>query len=450
MSKRVMIAGTGSGCGKTTITCALLAALAAKGMRTAAFKCGPDYIDPMFHKAACGQAGRNLDVFLMGEEGVKQCVKRHTEQKDIAIMEGAMGLYDGLGDTGYASANHVSRLTNTPVILAVNAKGASLSVCALIKGFLELERNHIRGVILNNISEKMFAFYKQMIEKRLNIPVIGFMPHNPYVRIESRHLGLITADEIGELQAKIDVLRDCALAHVELDALIRIAEQAEDFDAEDLLPAAKHAATVYVARDEAFCFAYEDNHDLLRAMGADLRFFSPIHDRELPKDADGLVLWGGYPELYACALAENEAMRRSLKAAIEAGLPVYAECGGFLYMQQSLRDLNGKAHGMLGVLDGNAAMTEKLQRIGYYEIQALRDNLLCEKGGAINAHFFHYSTSDKEGDAFLAVKQSGASFPCVAAKQNIFAGYQHLHFWENAAFVERFLSACEAYGRRKA
>ena len=452
MCKRVMIAGTGSGCGKTTITCALLAALASMGKDVVSFKCGPDYIDPMFHKKAAGIESRNLDVFLMGEAGVRYSVARNASNRDIAVLEGVMGIYDGLGSGSFSSSNHVSILTNTPVILVINAKGSSLSVCAMIKGFLEFENNNIRGVILNNVSGGMFNFYKQMIEERLNVSVTGFMPCIPEAQIESRHLGLVTVNEIADIKNKIALLKQYALKYIDFDALLSLAGLAEPFDYEpDFLPAVKTDCVVrlYAARDEAFSFLYEDNHDLLKSLGAEIVFFSPVHDRELPNDADGLLLWGGYPELYGSKLENNTSLRHSLKAAIENGLPVYAECGGFMYLQRSLTDLQGETHEMLGVLPGNAKMTGKLQNFGYYTIEAVKDNLLCDSGERISAHFFHYSISDCEGDCFNAVKQNGKSFLCIVSRGNIFAGYQHLHFWGNPGFAKKFINACMEYRNRR-
>ena len=449
MGKRVMLAGTESGCGKTTITCALLSALASLGKNPVSFKCGPDYIDPVFHKKAAGVESRNLDIFLMGEKGVKYSLAAHTKNKDIAVLEAVMGIYDGLGNSSFASSNHISTLTNTPVILIVNAKGSSLSVCALIKGFLEFEKNNIRAVLLNNISESIFDFYKQMIEDKLKTKVIGFMPHIPEAQIESRHLGLIP-DDIAGIKEKINILRDYALKYINMDLLLDIAGQAEPFDYDgEFCAKVKRGCgvKVYIACDEAFSFWYEDNHDLLRAMGVEIKFFSPLHGQSLPNDADGLVLWGGYPELYGSALETNTDMKHSLKSAIENGLPVYAEGGGFMYLQQSLTDLQGRTFQMLGVLSGNVKMTQKLQNFGYYEIEAKRDNMLCKTGGKINAHFFHHSVCD-EGDCFRAVKQNGKSFPCVVSKGNIFAGYQHLHFFGNIDFAGNFIDTCFEYRKK--
>jgi len=500
MSNRFMIAGTGSGCGKTTITCALLAALASMGKSVVSFKCGPDYIDPMFHKKATGVESRNLDLYLMGESGVKYGLTHHSANKEISVLEGVMGIYDGLGDNSFASSNHVSVLTETPVVLVVNVKGLALSVCAVIKGFLDFEENNIRAVILNNASEGMFPLYKKMIEERLDIPVIGYLPYIPEAQIESRHLGLVTADEIADIKDKISRLKEQALLCVDIERLLEIAdvpplestqdslppiqEKSINGDSNTLLnrhpgldpgsphpsknrhqgmglrvkpamtkivseePQEKQPVKLLVAKDKAFCFWYEDNHDLLREMGAEMHFFSPIGDQELPDDADGLLLWGGYPELHGSALENNRSMRQSLKSAISNGLPVYAECGGFVYLQQSLTDLQGENREMLGVLPGNVKMTSKLHNFGYYEIEALRDNILCEKGNKINAHFFRRSVSDHEGDCFKAVKQNGRTFPCVVSEGNVFAGYQHLHFWGNPSFAANFINACAAYKKR--
>lgn len=450
MVKRLMIAGTGSGCGKTTVTCALLAALVSLEQSISSFKCGPDYIDPMFHKKITGIESRNLDIFLMGEAGVNFSLAQQSKGQEIAVLEGVMGIYDGLGSGSFASSNHISTLTATPAILVVNAKGSALSICALIKGFLEFEPNNIQGIILNNISESMFNFYQQLIEERLPTKVIGFLPQLPGAQFASRHLGLITAAEINDLKAKIKLLKEAALKYIDITALLEIAAQAPPLNcqADYLLPqAANNQPTIYITDDEAFCFYYQDNHDLLQKLGAKLKFFSPLNDRALPADADGLILWGGYPELYAAKLAQNTSMKQSLTAAITAGLPVYAECGGFVYLQQSLTDLQGNRQQMLGVLPGDIRMTSKLQNFGYYELTAQRSNLLCQAGDKINAHFFRYSESDCEGDCFLARKANGKQFPCIVASNNIFAGYQHLHFWGNPAFAKQFVKACAEYKR---
>ena len=464
---RLMIAGTNSGSGKTTVTTALLAALASLGLNVVSFKCGPDYIDPMFHQKATGIESRNLDIFLMGQSGVQFAVQHHSAGHDIAVLEGVMGFYDGLGNTSEASSHQVSQITHTPVILVVNAKGTALSVCATIQGFLDFEENNIRAVLLNGISSASYAFYRSLIEERLGIQVIGYLPNIPGAYLESRHLGLVTADEISDIQTKIALLREQALQSLDIPALLSIAAEADDYvyDEDFLtaavevdaskrlgvqravaeLVAASKPLRIGISQDKAFCFYYQDNHDLFKALGAELVYFSPLTDQQLPEDICGLILWGGYPELYAEQLAQNHSLQQSLRAAIAGGLPVYAECGGFMYLQQSLVDMSGQAHQMLGVLPGCTRMTDRLQDFGYYTIQAKRDNLLCAAGDSINAHFFHHSVSDAQGDCFIARKHNGQSFDCIVAEGNIFAGYQHLHFWGNRRFAVSFLQACLEY-----
>ena len=460
MPARFMVAATASGSGKTTITCALLAALQDMGNKVISYKCGPDYIDPMFHRKTTGVESRNLDLFLMREQGVRFAIQQSGTGFDIAVLEGVMGLYDGQGNTSFASSNHLSVLTGTPVVLVVNARGMARSVCALIAGFMGFERNNIKAVILNNIRESSFAYYKQMIERELKLPVIGYMPTVQGAGIESRHLGLVTAQEIQDIQQRIDALKNQALSSIDFEALVAIAESASGTDGEEGLEeleelglqftdayemARPSPPKIYVANDEAFCFFYSDNHDLLAALGAELVNFSPLHDSSLPDDADGVILWGGYPELHAAALESNLSMRQSLANAIEHGLPVYAECGGFMYLQQGLTDQDGFKHRMLGVLPGNTHMTDRLQDFGYFEITAQTDNLLCRAGEKINAHFFHHSVSDYEGDGFVATKRDGKTMRCIVAEDNIFAGYQHLHFYGNPSFAVSFVKACDAY-----
>jgi len=474
-----MITGTGSGCGKTTVTVALLASLAHLGMKTASFKCGPDYIDPTFHGKALGADSRNLDVFLMGEEGVKYALARNEGNREIALLESAMGLYDGQGETGYSSGNHISLLTDTPVILVVGAKGMSLSICAIIKGFMEFDKNNICAVVLNEIKPGMYGFYKKMIEERLKIDVIGYLPNLPDARIESRRLGLVAAGEIPDMHKKIGLLKESALQYIDMHRLLKIAGQAAPLEitgqtapldnAERATPLgfvgdffSNTAAgsspcsfvnfepvKIYASRDEAFFFFYEDNHDMLRAMGAEIAFFSPLRDESVPDDADGLIIWGGYPELHGAELAANEKLRYSLNAAINKGLPVYAESGGFVCLQESLTDSDGVTHRLFGAIRGNVKVTEKLQGFGYFELEALADNMMCRAGEKINAHFFRYAAGDNEGCCFVAKKRGVKAFDCIVSEGGIFAGFQHLHFWGNPSFARNFINACVKYKRRR-
>ena len=446
---RIMIAGTGSGCGKTTVTCALLAAFKNMGKNIVSFKCGPDYIDPMFHKKAVLTDSYNLDVFLMGEENVRYSLWRHGKNTDLCVIEGVMGLYDGMGNGSYASSNHLSEITETPVILVVSAKGKSRSVCAEIYGYMNYEKNNISAVILNNTSESMYPFYKDMIEKNLSVEVAGFLPNIPDAQIESRHLGLVSANEIIDIQKKINILAENASKYIDLEKLLSISSKTKPVEIKDdffknITP--EYSPTIYIANDEAFCFFYEENHEFLKAFGAELRFFSPVHDTEVPDDADGIILWGGYPDLLAKRLAGNISMKESIEHKIKNGMPVYAECGGFIYLQESLTDLRGETYQMTGIIKGHSKMASRLQNFGYAEITANQDNMLCDKSEKINVHSFRYFCSANEGNAFTAVKKSsGNSYDCIVADNNIFAGYPYIHFGGNRKLAERFVRACGKY-----
>ena len=436
---RLLLAGTGSGCGKTTVTSALLRALQRRGTPLAAFKCGPDYIDPMFHTAVLGIPSRNLDLFFVDEAAVCGQLARHVPADGAGIIEGVMGFYDGIsGTSDAASAAHLARATDTPAVLVVRPRGQSLSLAAEIRGFRDFAPNTLCGVILNGVSKAMYPFYKAIAEKA-GLPVYGCLPPVPEAEIPDRHLGLVTAQEIGGLQAKLDRLADAAEQGLDLDSLLALARSApplEDRSA-PLAPVTDRPVRIAVAQDRAFCFYYADNFDVLRALGAALVPFSPLADEKLPDGIDGLYLGGGYPELYADQLAANRSMRADIRAAVQGGLPSVAECGGFLYLH---RTLDGKA--MAGVIDADAHMTKKLQPFGYVTLTAGRDNLLCPAGGAMRAHEFHYAQSSDNGSAFRAEKPNGRAWDCVHANETLYAGFPHLYFRANPAAAARFVRAC--------
>ncbi len=443
---RILIAGTSSGCGKTTVTCAVLAALKRLNKNVVSFKCGPDYIDPLFHRKATEVDSFNLDSYLMGEDGVWESLRFHSRDRDIAIIEGVMGLYDGIGKGSQSSSNHLAQVTGTPTVLVVNTRGMALSVCAEIQGFLSLERNNIVGVILNQTESAMYPYYKEMIESRIPVKVVGFLPAMPEINFESRHLGLVTADEIPNIRQKIAALGENALKSIDLETFIELAAGAvpprisEPVHRPEQRPP---VVRIYVAHDEAFCFYYEDNHRILRESGAKLCFFSPLHDSCIPDDADGLIFWGGYPELHGEELAANTSLQQNIRAKHELGLPIYAECGGFMYMFERLVDKQSEKHSMLGIVDGETFMTDRLQQFGYIELESRQDNMLCKKGAKIRAHSFHYSSATNEGNDFTARKANGTgSFSCIHATENLFAGYPHLHFGGNRQLAVNFVTAC--------
>ena len=444
---RIMIAGTGSGCGKTTVACGVLKALINRGMKTAAFKCGPDYIDPMFHSKIVGTKSRNLDTFLCGEEAVKYLFAKNGESCDISVIEGVMGFYDGHGNDGSHSSHAISQLTKTPVILVVNPHGMALSMAALIKGFKDFMPNNIKGVIINNVTPASYTMYRHMLEKHTDIKVCGFLPPLPEAAIESRHLGLVTADEISDIQAKLERIAENAEKSIDIDRIIELAQEApaikknRPFEIKN-----KWDCSIAVAKDRAFCFYYEDSLELLEQLGARLTYFSPLRDKKLPEDASGLILGGGYPELYAARLSQNKNMLESIKTAVENGMPTYAECGGFMYLQQALTDMQGNRYPMAGAIKGNSMMQGKLTRFGYAALVAKEDNLFCLKGEKINAHEFHYSDSDNNGASFEAQNLNGVKkWDCIFANDTIAAGYPHVHLYGNVSFAERLVQKCSEY-----
>lgn len=448
---RVMFAAPNSGEGKTTVTCAVLKALLENGCRLAAFKCGPDYIDPMFHSEVVGAPSRNLDLFMLPERICRYLFVKNAKEKDVAIIEGVMGYYDGIsGQSTAASSYHLAAVTKTPVILIVGCNGAYLSVAALIKGFAEFRKDsNIQGIILNNPPDAMYPSYKALIERETAIPVLGYLPRLEEYRLESRHLGLITAAELSGLQELIGKLAEQARKSIDLKLLLKIAGQAPELDYEEPVIEKLGKVRVAVAKDKAFCFYYQDSLELLEEMGAELIYFSPLKDTGLP-ECSGLILGGGYPELYAKELSQNRQMRESICAALNQGLPCIAECGGFMYLldEMELPDSGGclQSHPMAGAIRGKSFMTKKLNRFGYITLTAQKNNLLADKGEQINAHEFHYSDSTANGADYNATKSiTGKGWSCIHAHETLFAGYPHLHLWGNTAFAEKFIQKCLHY-----
>ncbi len=435
---RVLIAGTGSGCGKTTVTCAVLSALKQRGLDAGSAKCGPDYIDPMFHRSVIGAPSVNLDPFFFDENTLRFLLAKNGGGRELTVIEGVMGYYDGLGlTTVRASAYDLARITKTPVVLTVNAKGASLSILAQIKGFTDfMPESFIKGVILNNCTEKVYSALAPEIETRLGIKPLGFMPHIKECEIGSRHLGLVTADEIADIKAKMRLLAEQAERSIDLEGVIALAASAPELDFTPISFEKREPVRIAVARDRAFCFYYEDSLDLLREMGAELVPFSPIADARLPENVHGLYLGGGYPELYAERLSANVSMRESIGRALSNGLPCVAECGGFMYLTESV---GGSP--TVGFIKGRSFDNGRLTRFGYVRLTAEKDNMLCKKGGAIRAHEFHHWDAEDPGSGFTAQKPDGRSWPCVHTSETLWAGYPHIHFYANPDFAKGFYEA---------
>ncbi len=446
MHDRFLIAGTGSGCGKTTVAAAVLRALSRRGVPLRAFKCGPDYIDPMFHTAALGVPSRSLDLFFETETGVRAQLARALSTGAVGVIEGAMGFYDGaLGTTDAASAAHLARATGTPAVLVARPKGQSLSLAAVLKGFRDFAPNTLAGVILNGVSPGMYPYYRGIAEQA-GLPAYGFLPDLPEAGFPDRHLGLVTAGEIAGLQGKLDRLADAAEQSIDLNGLLALAARAQPIpDRTDALASAcSGKVRVAVARDAAFCFYYDDNFDVLRELGAELVEFSPLEDRSLPEGTQGVYLGGGYPELHAARLAANAEMRQAIRQAVGRGLPVIAECGGFLYLLHELAGADGVPYPMAGALPGAARLTDRLQPFGYVTLTAESDSLLARRGETIRAHEFHYAQAEDAGGGFRAVKPNGRGWPCVHTGPALYAGFPHLYFRSNPEFAARFVRKCAA------
>ena len=447
---RIMIAAPQSGSGKTLITCALLQALKEKNYYLESFKCGPDYIDPMFHKTVLGISSRNLDPFFTEDSITRMLLAKGQDSRDLAVIEGVMGLYDGLGGIREeASSYALAKATNTPIILTVNARGMGRSLLALLSGFLQYDTAHlIKGVILNQTPSSFASVLSKEIEETFHIPIVASFPVRDDVRIESRHLGLVMPYELEDIQSRLKIASQVLCENANIEQILEIAKSAPKLEY-DVKRDIKQKLTektirIGVARDEAFCFYYEDNLDLLKSLGAKLIFFSPLHDDTLPKDLDGILFGGGYPELYLKELEENESMRNSVKSAIENKMPSLAECGGFMYLHEIMEDSDKNEHSMVGIIKGKCRKTDCLQRFGYMEMTANRDNILCKKGDKIRAREFHYFDSDCNGNGFTAVKND-RQWECVNVDKNLFAGFPHLHFFANINFAENFLKSCEEY-----
>ena len=437
---RILLAGAGSGCGKTTMTCAVLQALADRGVDAIAFKCGPDYIDPMFHRRITASGG-NLDPFFFPPDTLNYLLDKYGGSHAISVIEGVMGYYDGLGLSEEASTSTVARSTGTPVVLVLNAKGASRSLLAELEGFLRfLPDSGIRGVIFNRCSPSLYPLLVQAVKDRFGEEVrpLGYLPPMPDCSLESRHLGLVTAAEVADLEDKLHALSVQAEKSLDLDGLITLGRSAPEVSyTPPRLPEKRESVRIAVARDNAFCFYYEESLDVLREMGAEIVPFSPLTDAALPAGIHGLYLGGGYPELYTEELSRNGPMLASVREALSAGLPAVAECGGFMFLTEAIDGVP-----MVGFLPGSCRDTGKLTRFGYVNLAAKEDNLLCRAGETIPAHEFHHWDCTAPGDRFTASKPTGRSWACAQAGPRLYAGFPHFHFLANPSFAENFYTAC--------
>lgn len=443
----IVIAGERSGVGKTTVTLALLAAMRSNGQSVQSFKVGPDYIDPMFHSHITGLACRNLDPVLTSESYVQECFAKHS-QTDYALIEGVMGLFDGAtGRDDTASTAHVARLLNLPVVLILNCASTSRSIAAIAHGYRTFDpRIQIAGVILNRVgSDRHLELLTQALEP-LNLDILGVLRRQDDITIPARHLGLIPTQELAELNQVVDRLAHLGRTCFDWSKLLPLlTSPPTDISQDRSNVKAKAKVRVAIAQDRAFSFYYADNLDLLTHLGAELIPWSPISDRTLPAGTQGMYFGGGFPEVFAEALTENLPARTSVRSAIEAGMPTYAECGGLMYLCEQIVDFAQKSYPMVGIFPTTAVMGNRLT-LGYRQATALKDSSLVKKGDRVWGHEFHRSCLTDlpnhplyqlQGyDSHLQFSPEGWQF------DRVHASYTHLHFGAQLHLAERFLKHC--------
>lgn len=450
---RLVIAGTTSGVGKTTIATGIMAALRRRGLRVQGYKVGPDYIDPTYHTLATGLPSRNLDSWMLSSPAMVEVFGRAGEKADIAIVEGVMGLFDGHGDAaGAGSTAEVARALQAPVLLILDVGKTAQSAGAMALGFRDFDPSvRLAGFILNRIgSERHLRLAKETVEKRAGLPVVGFLPKNAELQRPERHLGLVPTGEQEELETFFVKLTEQIASGVDLDVVLDLAGSAPalSYERTDLFAGIGKADPVRigVARDEAFSFYYQDNLDLLAARGGEIVYFSPLHDDALPPNLAGVYVGGGFPELYAERLTSNQRLRRDIRKAMESGLPTYAECGGLMYLCQGLVDFEGRRFEMVGALPRWCEMKGQRAMVGYVTLEVKRDTILAERGARLRGHEFHWSQLQEgptEDSPYQIISPVGGDEGF--AKANLLASYVHLHFGSDPRLAANFVNACRAW-----
>ena len=454
---RIIIASPKSGSGKTLISISLMKYFSMNGKKVSAFKCGPDFIDPMFHKKILELPSKNLDLFFTDEEKTKILFAKKNDS-ELSIIEGVMGLYDGLGCiTEKASTYHLAQTLNCPIIFVVDASGMALSLLAEINGFLLMDKKKlIKGIILNNASKMLYEKISPLIEKKFKIKVLGYFPKQKDLKIESRYLGLKLPDEIKNIKEMTKKSAEILSKTVDLNAIYKIAKNAPplkiqtDKKNETLILNEKNEnlqnpIRIALAKDEAFCFYYEDNINLLKNEGAQIVEFSPLHDKEIPKDVYGIILGGGYPELFAEQLESNLQMKNSIVNAIQKGIPSIAECGGFMYLHKNLILKNKKSYKMLGIIDGDVYDKNKLVRFGYVSVKEKISSFL-KNNSIIRGHEFHYFDSTTNGNSCISEKPvSEKTWESSFTGKNFWWGFTHLYYNSNPQFAKKFVESCREF-----
>ncbi|MBE6086057.1 MAG: cobyrinate a,c-diamide synthase [Selenomonas ruminantium] len=451
---RLVIAATQSGAGKTTIVTGLLAALRQRGLNVQSFKAGPDYIDPGYHALASGQPAHNLDSWLTPKEILPEILAAEAESADIAIVEGVMGLYDG-GRQGISSTAEIAKIIKAPVLLVIDAKSMGASAAAIAQGFRDYDPSvKLAGVILNRLGSDTHEAMIREAMAGIDMPVYGALRRNDGLRMPERHLGLVPVEENKEREL-IGRMGEAVAGQLDLDKLLALARSAEPLAIKEssLSGAGAYFCRIGVAKDEAFSFYYPASLKVLAKLGAEIVPFSPLHDEKLPA-VDGLFIGGGFPEMFAGQLAANSSMRQAVRQAAQKDMPILAECGGYMYLMDSLQDFAGVSHPMAGVFVGQAVMTEKLQMVGYVEAELQKDSLLGKAGTKLKGHEFHFSKErepiqqDKAPFIFRKLRNN-SEYPAGQQVKNVLGSYLHLHFAGCLDAAENFVRQCAAYKKKR-
>lgn len=441
-STAFIITGTQSGCGKTTLTLGLLAALQQKGLKVQPFKSGPDFIDPTLHRLVTGRVSRNLDPWMCGAEYTRQLFTAKMEAADISLVEGAMGMFDG----GESSSAALAKLLQIPVVLVVDARSTAESMAAVVKGFEILDPEvRVRAVILNRVgSPRHLELLRGAIEKHCQAEIVGHLPRDVQFSIPERHLGLHMGDEDPISRESLLMLAETVSEFIDLDRLVEISKVPAKHSqvAVTGVNTSNSPVRIAVARDKAFCFYYQDNFDLLERAGAELLYFSPVDDRQLPENIQGIYLGGGYPELYLPELAANNSLLAAIREWSAKGGAIYAECGGFMYLTEGITDRAGKFHPMAAVFPVKSHMKKGRVSLGYREALLRENFLLGEAGQRVRGHEFHYSDIDPMPEHVDRIYQLNDQRMEGYAIANTLGSYLHLHFGYNHEIANYFIHFC--------
>jgi len=449
---RIVIAGVTSGVGKTSISIGLMQALKEKGYIVQGFKVGPDYIDPSYHASVTGRQSRNLDPWLMGEDGLLQSFHEASKDADFAVIEGVMGLFDGLsGSSNFASTAHIAKLLKSSILLVIDAAKGARSVAAIALGFKKFDPSiKVAGVILNNVAGDKHAKYCTDAINQVKIPILGTIKRNKDIQLQERRLGLVPTSERKDMLSKVLAVTNYVKEQIDLGKAISIAKKAPKLRIKTNSVSNKTNVIIAVALDESFNFYYADNLDILRSLGAEIKFFSPVNDKCVPA-ADGLYIGGGFPEVLADKLEKNSGMLRSIRKEVIDGMPTYAECGGLMYLARSIKELEGKKYKMVNLFDVDTTMSKKLT-LNYTKVKVNHSCIIARTGKTIHGHEFHYSSIDDVSSdtrfAYQLMRGAGVNgYNDGFIEYNALASYMHTHF-SNRNLAEYFLATCRKYSNR--